>query len=272
MAQADQSVQNATFPTVRADINDNLAALFSDNSGATAPTVTVAYQDWIDTSGANPLWKKRNAANNAWITIGTIDGNEIDFEGTLPDQSGNSGKYLSTDGTDAIWIDTPKVWVDFATLATIVKTGTYSRTLTTVTVTSNAHGLTTGDQAYLDFTSGAAVDNQFTVTVTGVNTFTVTTGASGSTSGNVTIYVEKGARTIRGSSNVSSVTADGDGEYTVNYTTALPDANYAALLGGENSGLNFSPIGISKTAATYTLAAFANLSSSAEGVSLAIFR
>ena len=103
MAQADQSVQNATFPTVRADINNNLAALFTDSSGATAPTVTVAFQDWIDTSGTNPLWKKRNAANNAWITVGTIDGNEIAFEGTLPDQSGNAGEYLKTDGTDATW-------------------------------------------------------------------------------------------------------------------------------------------------------------------------
>ena len=103
MAQADQTVQNATFPTVRADINNNLAALFSDNSGNTAPSVTVAFQDWIDTSGANPLWKKRNAANNAWITLGTISGNAIAFEGTLPSQSGNAGEYLKTNGTVATW-------------------------------------------------------------------------------------------------------------------------------------------------------------------------
>jgi len=103
MAQADQTVQNATFPTVRADINNNLAALFSDNSGATAPTVTVAFQDWIDTSGANPLWKKRNAANNAWITLGTISASTIAFDGTLPDQSGNAGEYLTTNGTVASW-------------------------------------------------------------------------------------------------------------------------------------------------------------------------
>ena len=103
MAQADQTVQNATFPTVRADINNNLAALFTDSSGATAPTVTVAFQDWIDTSGANPLWKKRNAANNAWITIGTISASTIAFEGTLPSQTGNAGEYLTTDGTDASW-------------------------------------------------------------------------------------------------------------------------------------------------------------------------
>jgi hypothetical protein len=103
MAQADQSIQNATFPTVRADINNNLAALFSDSSGNTAPTVTVAFQDWIDTSGADAVWKKRNAANNAWITVGTIDGNDIAFEGTLPSQSGQSGNYLTTNGTDASW-------------------------------------------------------------------------------------------------------------------------------------------------------------------------
>ena len=103
MAQADQTVQNATFPTVRADINNNLAALFTDSSGATAPTVTVAFQDWIDTSGANPLWKKRNAANNAWITIGTISASTIAFEGTLPSQTGNAGEYLTTDGTVASW-------------------------------------------------------------------------------------------------------------------------------------------------------------------------
>lgn len=103
MAQADQTVQNATFPTVRADINNNLAALFSANSGGTAPSVTVAFQDWIDTSGANPIWKKRNAANNAWITLGTISASTIAFEGTLPSQSGNAGEYLTTDGTVASW-------------------------------------------------------------------------------------------------------------------------------------------------------------------------
>lgn len=103
MAQADQTVQNDTFPTVRADINNNLAALFSSSSGGTAPTVTVAFQDWIDTSGANPIWKKRNAANNAWITLGTITGSTIAFEGTLPSQTSQSGKYLTTNGTVASW-------------------------------------------------------------------------------------------------------------------------------------------------------------------------
>lgn len=103
MSQADQVVQNDTFPNVRADINNNLAALFSCSSGNTAPSVTVAFMDWIDTSGASPLWKKRNAANNAWITVGTISGSTIAVEGALPSQSGQSGKYLTTNGTIASW-------------------------------------------------------------------------------------------------------------------------------------------------------------------------
>jgi hypothetical protein len=162
MAQADQSVQNATFPTVRADINNNLAALFSANSGNTAPSVTVAFQDWIDTSGTDPLWKKRNAANNAWITLGTFDGNDIAFEGTLPDQSGNSGEFLTTDGTDASWAAIPtevKAWVNFDGTGTVA---------------------------------------------------------------------------IRASFNVSSITDNGTGNYTVNFTTAMVDADYAYAFGESN--------------------------------------
>lgn len=35
--------------------------------------------------------------------------------------------------------------------------------------------------------------------------------------------------TINGSFNVSSVTRNGTGDYTFNYTTAMPNANYATL-------------------------------------------
>ena len=73
MAQSDQVVQNATFPSVRADINDNLAALYSQSSGNSAPTVTVAFQPWIDTSLNPPVWKIRNGSNTNWITIGGLD-------------------------------------------------------------------------------------------------------------------------------------------------------------------------------------------------------
>jgi hypothetical protein len=37
--------------------------------------------------------------------------------------------------------------------------------------------------------------------------------------------------TIRGSGNVTSVTKNGTGDYTVNFTTALVDTNYAVIVG-----------------------------------------
>jgi hypothetical protein len=107
MAQSDQVVQNATFPSVRADINDNLAALYSQSSGNSAPAVTVAHQPWIDTSSSPATWKVRNGSNTAWITIGTLDPagfiTSTSLTALLPSQSGNAGKSLISNGTTAAW-------------------------------------------------------------------------------------------------------------------------------------------------------------------------
>ena len=43
-----------------------------------------------------------------------------------------------------------------------------------------------------------------------------------------------GTVAIRASGNVSSITDNGEGDYTVNFTTALPDANYGYALGARN--------------------------------------
>jgi hypothetical protein len=91
----------------------------------------------------------------------------------------------------------------------------------------------------LDFTSGTAVDGAYEVTVTGVNTFTVTQ-ASRTTSGNVTVR----QNTIRASGNVSSIADNGTGDYTVNFTTAMPDANYAFSICAGRYGSNVPvPVG-----------------------------
>ena len=71
MSQHDYIISNQTFPSTRSDINSSLSAIASNNSGATEPSTTYAYQWWYDTS-SNAL-KIRNADNDAWITIGTFD-------------------------------------------------------------------------------------------------------------------------------------------------------------------------------------------------------
>ena len=70
MAQHDYIIENQTGAAFRADLNNGLAAIVSQNSGTSQPSTTYAYQWWADTTAG--LLKLRNAANSAWITIGTL--------------------------------------------------------------------------------------------------------------------------------------------------------------------------------------------------------
>ena len=68
------------------------------------------------------------------------------------------------------------------------KSGTYDVPGSTVcTVTIANHGLSNGNRVFLNFTSGTAQDESYTVANVTTNTFTVTV-ASATTSGNVTMY------------------------------------------------------------------------------------
>ena len=69
--QHDYDIGNANGASFRADINNALSAVQSINSGTSAPSSTVAYMLWADTT--NGLLKVRNGANNAWISLGAID-------------------------------------------------------------------------------------------------------------------------------------------------------------------------------------------------------
>ena len=70
MAQHDYIISNQSGAAFRSDLNNGLAAIVSQNSGAVQPSTTYAYQWWADTTTG--LLKMRNSANNAWITIGTL--------------------------------------------------------------------------------------------------------------------------------------------------------------------------------------------------------
>jgi hypothetical protein len=51
-----------------------------------------------------------------------------------------------------------------------------------------------------------------------------------------------GTVAIRASGNVTSITDNGTGDYTVNFTTAMPDVNYGYALSGSQVGANWSNI------------------------------
>jgi hypothetical protein len=71
MSQNDYVIANQTTPLFRADLNLALQALASNSSGSSAPSTTYANMMWYDTT--NNILKMRSEADDAWITLGTLD-------------------------------------------------------------------------------------------------------------------------------------------------------------------------------------------------------
>ena len=97
MAQHDYIIANQSGAAFRSDLNNGLAAIVSQNSGAAQPSTTYAYQWWADTTTG--LLKIRNAANNAWITLFQLDGEWT----TLALENGTAAApslYFKDSGTD----------------------------------------------------------------------------------------------------------------------------------------------------------------------------
>ena len=72
MATHDYIIANGTGAAVRADLNNALAAIVSNNSNSSEPATKYAYQWWADLS--NNVMKIRNSANDGWIELFQLDG------------------------------------------------------------------------------------------------------------------------------------------------------------------------------------------------------
>ena len=72
MATHDYVIDNSTGANVRADINNALSAIVSNNSNSSEPSTKYAYQWWADTS--NATLKLRNSSNDGWLTLFTLTG------------------------------------------------------------------------------------------------------------------------------------------------------------------------------------------------------
>jgi hypothetical protein len=89
-----------------------------------------------------------------------------------------------------------------------------------------------------------------------------------------------GTVAIRASGNVTSITDNGTGDYTVNFTTAMPDANYSAVTMTKSNGstgyLSYVKEGTYSTFVTTTSIRFTTSSTTAFGdtdmANIAIFR
>jgi hypothetical protein len=68
-------IDNGTGAAVRTKLNQITAAINSLNSGSGDPSINSAFQPHIDTGSS--LLKIRNAANNAYVTIGNISSDNL---------------------------------------------------------------------------------------------------------------------------------------------------------------------------------------------------
>jgi hypothetical protein len=113
---------------------------------------------------------------------------------------------------------------DYPTGNTVTYAAGSSTTL--VTVTRSAHSIAVNDWITVSGVTGAtAVNGTFQVSAVTGTTFQyiVNSVVTGTVGGTAVVRIT----TIRSSYNVSSITKNGTGDYTVNFTTAMADAYYS---------------------------------------------
>jgi hypothetical protein len=229
------------------------------------------------------------------------------FNALAPNQTGNSGKYLTTNGTDISWATVSSAGTVTSVAATVPTflsvTGSPITTSGTLAISYSGTALPianggTGEttiQAAMNSFAGAVTSGQYlrgngtNVTMSAIQAGDVptlnqnTTGSAATVTGNATgstfgfnsgygsVATAYGCRAwvnfngtgtvaIRASGNVSSITDNGVGRYTVNFTNSLVDANYCPVaVGGDSSAvatvlnLGGSSAGVSMTTSSCTV-------------------
>jgi len=291
VSQEDYIISDQTGVSFLSDLNDTLAAIVSNNSGATAPPTTYPYMWWADTAAG--ILRQRNAANSAWINKGTLATansgfallTSADFTGQLTSTAGDLNLKTNTALSDAAATLTAAQLIG----GEFTITPTEARILTADTATNIISALSGSvDNSNFEFTvinlaafdvtialgtgvtlvgnmavnGGSATFRARRLTSSTVSITRLETGVAGTVfasqstvdagtnnteavspdtlSGAVTTckswvnFNGTGVVAIRSSFNVSSITDNGTGIYTVNFATAMADAVYST-----NGSANF---------------------------------
>jgi hypothetical protein len=206
MATHDYNIANQIGSEFRADLNNALLAIVSNNSNATSPSTTYAYQLWVDT--ANNVLKLRNSANNAWITTGISITASNSFTGDITGNSATTTALatartingVSFDGTANISFNTDSV-----------SEGSSNKYFTNERVDDQVNSLlTAGSGISLTYDDAAG-----TLTIANTNSADITSVVAGDgltgggTSGDVTLAVGVDDSSIEINSDALRVKASG---------------------------------------------------------------
>ena len=116
MAQStDKNLANQSGANFRSELNTILSAITSNNSGSTEPSGTkVAYEHFVDTSTTPATYKIRNAANDGYITIGTVSTNlglaalsGATFTGDITLNAQSDVRFADSDSSNYVALQAP---------------------------------------------------------------------------------------------------------------------------------------------------------------------
>lgn len=230
MAQADYVISpNPTGLAMRTEVNQIFQAILTNNSGSVAPTTTQAGMFWGDISNALTYYLKiRNHTNDGWVSLYAYDV----ATKTISPVNTPAGNISSTTTQGAInELDTEKQ-------ATLVS-GTNIKTVNSTSLLGSGNvavqpTLVSGTNIKTVNGTSLLGSGDISITETAWESNDSRAKTALNATGSAPIYACRawvnfngtGTVAIRASGNVSSITDNGVGDYTVNFTTALPDANY----------------------------------------------
>lgn len=189
MAQADLTIQNQSFPSFRADLNDALTALNSMHSGTSRPASAVAGTMWLDTTNAtNPVIKFFDGTDDIQFATVNYSANTIDFSDSSLSTpitvtgSSSAGAEIrlpedTDNGTNYIALKAPDTLASNLTLTLPSADGT------------NGQAITTDGSGVLSFTTLSTTLTYSSGTATGDNTTTAFTISSGRSVQDVLVFV-----------------------------------------------------------------------------------
>ena len=255
MATHDYVLDNASGANFRADINNALAAIVSNNSSSSEPSTKYAYQWWADTNEG--VLKIRNSSNDGWITLLQLDGTLTLEDGSASAPALGFRDDLNT-GIFSSAADTLDVSCGGTTRGSFSSSGlTVTGNVTATTFVGNvdavdgdfdgtleADAITVGGTALATVIAGTTV-----TTATNANHISVADNES-TNENNLIPFIEDASAT-------GNVGLESDGDFTYNPSTGTVTATafVGSLTGnvtGNASGSSGSCTGNSATATTST--------------------